>query len=167
MPVRREENSAEDRSAIRAIHSAAFGRRDEADLVDALRTSGAVLLSLVATEEDRIAGHILFTRMRVESHDGPVHAVALAPLAVLPEYQNRGIGSHLIREGLDLLCDSGERIVIVLGHPEYYPRFGFSVEKAHSLESPFPPEAYMALELQPGALDGVGGAVRYPPAFGL
>lgn len=96
-----------------------------------------------------------------------VAAAALAPLAVLPEYQRRGLGAELIARGLDLLRENGERIVLVLGHPEYYPRFGFSAENARNLESPFPPEAYMALELIPGALDGVRGKVKYPRAFGL
>ena len=111
--------------------------------------------------------HILFSRMSVETSEGPVAAAALAPIAVLPELQRRGIGGELIRYGLDLLRARGERIVIVLGDPDYYPRFGFSRDKARPLESPFPPEAYMALELQPGALDGVRGRVRYAAAFGL
>jgi len=87
-------------------------------------------------------------------------------MAVLPEYQRRGVGQLLVRRGLDRLRSLGEQIVIVLGHPGYYPRFGFSVEKARCLESPFPPEAFMALELNPRALNGVQGRVRYPKAFG-
>jgi putative acetyltransferase len=88
-------------------------------------------------------------------------------MAVLPEHQSQGIGGQLIVHGLDLLRSRGERIVIVLGHPDYYPRFGFSTERAHALESPFPPGALMAIELSPGALDGVRGKLRYPAAFGL
>ena len=91
----------------------------------------------------------------------------MAPISVLPEHQRQGIGGRLIRYGLDLLRNRGEHIVIVLGHPGYYPRFGFSCEKARALESPFPPDAFMAMELNPGALDGVSGRVRYPAAFGL
>ncbi len=157
----------EDRPVIRSINEAAFGRPDEAGLVDSLRTEGVVLASLVAEIEKRLAGHILFSRMWVETANGSVSAVALAPMAVLPEYQRRGIGECLIRHGLDLLCGRGEQIVIVLGHPDYYPRFGFSSEKARPLESPFPRDAFMALELSPGALDGIRGHVRYPAAFGL
>jgi putative acetyltransferase len=166
----------EDEREIRLINQAAFGRPDEADLVDRLRTEGAVLASLVAEEaarenkrgeEKRIVAHILFSRMSIETTSGPVPAVALAPIAVLPERQRRGIGGKLIRYGLDLLRERGERIVIVLGDPDYYPRFGFSRDKAGLLESPFPPEAFMALELEPGALDGVRGKVRYAAAFGL
>jgi putative acetyltransferase len=160
-------NSFVELLAIRAVNEAAFGRRDEADLVDNLRTGAAVLASLVAEIEGRIVGHILFSRMWIESSSSSLEAVALAPLAVLPERQRQGIGGELIRHGLDLLRHRSEKIVIVLGHPDYYPRFGFSTEKARSLESPFPREAFMAMELSPSALDGVCGTVRYPAAFGI
>jgi putative acetyltransferase len=105
--------------------------------------------------------------MSIETTDEPVPAVALAPVAVLPEQQGKGIGGKLIRHGLDRLRAQGEQVVIVLGHPKYYSRFGFSTDKASSLASPFPTEAFMVIELSPGALDGVHGKVRYPDAFGL
>jgi putative acetyltransferase len=162
-----DSDDSAERSAVRSIHQAAFGRPDESDLIDRLRSEGAVLLSLVAQVELRIAGHVLFSRMWIETIDGLIPAVALAPVAVLPDYQRRGIGAQIIPHGLDLLRGLGERIVIVLGHPHYYPRFGFSSDKARALESPFPPEAFMAMELAAGALDGVRGKVRYPAAFGL
>jgi putative acetyltransferase len=171
--VRHEDPAdTQERSVVHSIHEAAFGRPDEADLVDKLRSEGAVLLSLVAEleqpeAEQQIAGHILFSRMSIETSTGPVPAAALAPVAVLPAHQRRGIGEQLIRCGLDLLRAQSERIVIVLGHPDYYSRFRFSSEKARYLESPFPPEAFMALELSPGALEGIRGKVRYPAAFGL
>jgi putative acetyltransferase len=155
-----------DIPAIRSINENAFGRPDEAELVERLRTEGAVLVSLVAELEKQALGHILFSRMWIDTTAGAVPAVALAPMAVLPEYQRRGVGQLLVRRGLDRLSSLGEQIVIVLGHPGYYPRFGFSVEKARCLESPFPPEAFMALELNLGALNGVQGRVRYPKAFG-
>ena len=161
------QEDALERSTVRSVNQAAFGRPDEADLVESLRAEGAVLLSLVAEGEQGIVGHILFSRMWIETRSGPVAAAALAPGAVLPSHQRRGIGGRLIRHGLDLLRSRHERIVIVLGHADYYPRFGFSCEKAGSLESPFRPEAFMAMELSPGALDGVRGKVRYPAAFGL
>lgn len=88
-------------------------------------------------------------------------------MAVLPEQQGQSIGGELIKHGLDWLSGEGEQVVIVLGHPKYYSRFGFSTDKGSSLSSPFPPEAFMALELKPGALDGIHGKVRYPEAFGL
>jgi putative acetyltransferase len=166
--VRRENNgSLAERAAIHSINEAAFGGGEEADLVDNLRASGDVLVSLVAEYEARTAGHILFSRMWIGKPGGLVPAVALAPLAVLPECQRRGIGGALIRHGLELLRALDEKLVIVVGHPGYYPRFGFSSEKARGLDSPFPAEAFMALEVQAGALDGIRGRVIYPAAFGL
>jgi putative acetyltransferase len=162
----RSEDAA-DRSAIHLVNQAAFLRSDEADLIDRLRTEGAVLASFVAELDNQIVGHILFSRMLIETDDGPVPAVALAPLAVVPRHQRLGVGGRLIEHGLNWLRGRGEHVVIVLGHPEYYTRFGFSSERAHALESPFPAEAFMALELSPGALDGVRGRVRYPNAFRL
>ena len=156
-----------DREQVRKVNEAAFGRSDEADLIDRLRVQGVVLLSLVAEFDGQIIGHILFSRMTVETAQGPVAAVSLAPMAVQPDHQGRKIGSQLVGRGLAQLRDQGERIVIVLGHQHYYPRFGFSSEKARHLASPFPPEAFMALELSDGALTGIHGAVRYPSAFGL
>jgi putative acetyltransferase len=157
-----------DLDKIRKINQAAFGRPDEAGLVDALRDDGVVLLSLVAeTGGGNIAGHILFSRMAIDTPKGPLEAVSLAPMAVRPDYQRTGIGAQLIEAGLAQLRHQGERIVIVLGHPLYYPRFGFTTEKTSYLTSPFPPEAFMALELIEGSLTGVHGAVRYPHAFGL
>ena len=161
MTIRDE--AAADRDAVHSVNVDAFGRPDEAELIENLRAEGAVLCSLVAEEHGRVVGHILFTRMWVDA----IPAVALAPMAVLTQYQRKGVGQLLVHRGLDFLRERGERIVIVLGHPRYYPRFGFSVEMARDLESPFPPEAYMAMELQPGALAGIRGKVRYAAAFGL
>jgi putative acetyltransferase len=159
--------SAEDRAAIYAVNEAAFGGREESELVDRLREDGSVLLSLVAEIEGRVAGHILFSRMFLDTGADLFPAAALAPMAVLPERQRQGIGGALIRAGLDAMRAQGERIVIVVGHAEYYPRFGFSPKLAAALESPFPPEVFMALELAPAALDGVRGKVRYAAPFGI
>ena len=167
MTIRDERDDPADLASVRAINEAAFNRPDEADLIDRLRPEGVVLASLLAILDDRPVGHILFSRMTIQTTAGSIAAAALAPLAVLPEFQRRGIGGNLIRHGLGVLRGLGEKIVIVLGHPDYYPRFGFSSEKARALENPFPPEAYMALELTPGALHGIRGKVKYPAAFGL
>jgi len=152
---------------VRLVNEAAFGGSEEAELVEKLHADGEVLLSLVAELDGRVVGHILFSRMWVDTASGPLAAAALAPMAVLPGYQRRGMGGGLVRSGLERLRSRGEAIVIVVGHPEYYPRFGFSREAAAGIESPFAPEAFMVLELKSGALDGVRGRVRYPAAFGV
>ena len=157
----------EDRPLVYSINQVAFGRSDEADLVDRLRLEGVVLLSLVALIQKQIVGHVLFSRMWIESTAGRIPAVALAPTAVLPEHQRHGIGSALVHCGLEWLQRPGERIVVVLGDPRYYSRFGFLSEKAKSLESPFKGPSFMALELTPHALQGVRGRVIYAAAFGL
>lgn len=164
----RIENIADpaERHAVRLIHETAFGGVEEADLVDQLRRAYS-LISLVAERDSGIVGHALFSRMWIQTSTGRVSAVALAPVAVRPECQRRGIGQRLIKDGLTMLMQRDERIVIVVGHPSYYPRFGFSSDMAAKLESPFPREAFMALELVEGALDGVQGVVVYPPPFGL
>ncbi len=165
----RPENSqsADELAAIRAINLAAFGAPIEADLVDQLRAGGHVLLSLVADVDGALAGHILFTRMWIDGPPQSLPAAALAPVAVLPTHQRRGIGSRLVEHGLERMRTQNESIVIVLGHPAYYPKFGFSAALAAQLESPFPGDAFMALELIPGVLAGVFGRVRYADPFGL
>ncbi len=130
-------------------------------------TKAPFLFRWLPISMNRVVGHILFSRMWIETAGERIPAVALAPVAVSREHQRRGIGGKLIERGLDLLRSEAERIVIVLGEPEYYSRFGFSTEKARGLASPFPPEAYMAMELHAGALDGVRGKVRYANAFGI
>ena len=157
----------EDRAAIRFVNEQAFGRRDEADLVDQLRDQGDVLASFVAEVDGEIVGHIFFSRMSIQTIEKSVPAVALAPLAVLPKMQRQSVGAQLVVHGLNWLRRGTERIVLVLGHPDYYRRFGFSPDKARFLESPFNAEAFMALELKPNALENVCGKVRYPDAFGL
>jgi putative acetyltransferase len=166
-PLRVRDETLRDREQVRTVNEAAFERTDEADLIDRLWVEGAVLASFVAEVDSQIVGHIMFSRMTVETGQGPVAAVSLAPMAVLPGHQGRQVGSQLVRHGLAELRARGERIVIVLGHKQYYPRFGFSPEKARYLASPFPPDAFMALELSDDALDGIRGDVRYPSAFGL
>jgi putative acetyltransferase len=156
-----------DHTAIREVNRLAFGQDDEARLVDALRDGGYVRASLVAEEESRIVGQILFSDLPIVTPEGIVEALALAPMAVVPDRQRHGIGSLLVREGLRACRESGGRIVVVLGHPEFYARFGFSAALTGRLRSPFPGPAFMAVELVPGALEGVGGEVRYPPPFGV
>src|SRR5262249_14466617 len=121
--------------------------------------------SQVAEIGGQNVGHILFSDLPVISPTATVPALALAPPAVLPQFQRRGVGSELGRRGPHLLRAPGNRIVIVLGHVRFYSRFGFSSELARPLESPYAGDSFMALELAEGALAGVTGAVYYPPPF--
>jgi putative acetyltransferase len=154
-----------DCDAIREVNRLAFGGEDEARLVDALRAGGYVRLSMVAEVDGRVVGHILFSDLSIITPSGEVEALALAPLAVVPDHQRRGVGSMLVGTGLRACQEAGHRVVIVVGHPEFYPRFGFSTKLAERLESRFSGPAFMAAELVPGALEGVEGEVRYPPPF--
>jgi putative acetyltransferase len=163
--VVRPETTA-DHEAIRHVNRLAFGQDAEARLVDALRQGGHIRVSLVAEQDGQVVGHILFSDLPIVTNAGTVPALALAPMAVLPECQNRGIGSALVRRGLEVCKEQGHRIVVVVGHPHFYPRFGFSSKLAAHLDSPYSGrESFMAVELVPGALDGVAGRVQYPPPF--
>ena len=159
--------TAADLDAIRHVNRLAFGQDDEARLVDALRDGGYVRASLVAEQGGKVVGHILFSDLPIMTEAGGVPALALAPMAVLPEFQRQGIGSALVRRGLDECRRLGHQIVVVVGHPHFCPRFGFSPKLASALASPFGGgDSWMAVELVPGALDGVAGRVDYPPPFG-
>lgn len=157
-----------DYAAARRVLTRAFGQPDEADLVEALRAEGVVILELVAESDQQVAGHILYTELPIEASDCAVRAAALAPLAVDPDFQRRGIGGALIHMSLPMLAHAGVDAVVVLGEPAYYTRFGFSPELAAGLQSPFPPGPhFMALELSPGSIDGLTGRLCYARAFGV
>lgn len=160
--------TSNDIFAVRHVNEQAFGRQDEAALVDALRAIADPFISLVAVENGQVIGHIFFSPVTVEADGRVVAALGLAPMAVLPEYQKRGVGSELVREGLKECQRIGYKIVVVLGHPEYYPRFGFVPARDKELRSEYqvPDEVFMVAELEAGALDGVFGLVKYHPAFG-
>jgi putative acetyltransferase len=164
--VIRAEHAA-DCAAIRAVNVRAFGRQNEAHLIALLRASTSFIpeLSLVAVDAGWVVGHILFSHIHIRTRDRLVPALALAPMAVLPEQQHRGIGSALVRHGLEECLRLGHRIVVVVGHPNYYARFGFSSGRAKGLEAPFPDAVFMVQELTLGTLDGVRGTVEYPPPF--
>jgi putative acetyltransferase len=159
--------TAADDAAIRRLNDDAFGGHYESRLIEDLRAAGLDAVELVAVENDDIDGHILFSVLATTIDGRTVPALALAPMAVLPDRQRRGIGSALVRAGLDLARDRDWRAVIVLGHKGYYPRFGFSAALARPLKAPFAGDAFMALELAPGALRGEEGRVTYPSAFGV
>jgi putative acetyltransferase len=151
--------------SIAALHRAAFDGDVEAELVARLHRDKLVVLSLVTIRSGEVVGHVLFSELAVEIDGRKIRAVSLAPLAVRPDRQRSGIGTRLVEESLPRLRAVGWEAVIVVGHPAYYARFGFSVELARKLASPYAGEAFMALELVPGALAGRAGAVRYPAAF--
>jgi putative acetyltransferase len=158
-----------DLVSIRSLHRLVFKGDYEAQLVDSLRLGGLYLVSLIALDENEVlTGHILFSQLSVEIDGRNVMAAALAPLSVKPNRQRRGIGSNLIEDGLNELRLKSIEAVIVLGHPNFYSRFGFSSDLMHNLASPFrgKPE-FMGLELVPGALTGESGRVKYPRAFGI
>ena len=156
-----------DRAAVRAVNEAAFEASTEAEIIDALRADDAMLVSLVAELDGGIVGHIVFSPITLEGPTPGGSIAALGPMAVLPERQRKGVGGALIRAGLAACRELGVAVVVVLGHPEYYPRFGFVPAASHGLHSeyPVPPEVFMVCELQEGALRGAGGLVRYHRAF--
>lgn len=168
LTLRVREAGLADRDAIRSIHRAAFGRDDEATLVDRLVDARDAIVSLVAVDAGDTIGHVLFSRLRVTTANGDeLTAAALAPLAVVPHHQRRGAGEALVREGLDRVAARNIEVVIVLGDPAYYGRFGFSADHARMLRGPFTGPSWMALEIVPDALRDVSATVVYPSAFGI
>lgn len=157
---------AADRDAVRTVNESAFETPAEAGLVDALREQARPLVSLVAEEGGAVAGHILFSPVTLPGYP-QLHIMGLAPMAVAPGCQRRGLGSALVRAGLAACAELGCGAVVVLGHPEYYPRFGFrpAAEFGLGCEYEVPREAFMALELVPGYLEGAAGTLRYHTAF--
>jgi putative acetyltransferase len=154
-----------DHAMIRAVTEAAFDEStgDEAGIIECVRAEGRVLVELVAEDDGLVVGHVLFSRMRAD----PPRAVAgLGPVAVAPARQRTGIGEALCRTGIEACRAAGMEAIVVLGHPPYYPRFGFSAQAAAKLISPYAGSpAFMALELKPGALKDPL-KVDYPKAFG-
>jgi putative acetyltransferase len=156
-----------DAGQVRMINIAAFDQPDEADLVDALRTGCPEVLSLVAELDGRVVGHILFSPVTLAAGDRTLKGMGLAPMAVLPEHQRDGVGARLVEEGIARLQQSGRPFVIVLGHPGYYPRFGFERASAYatSCQWEVPDEAFMIRVLNPAAMTGAAGVARYRPEF--
>jgi putative acetyltransferase len=158
---------ADDAGAVRALNVAAFGREAEGRLVDRLRAGGKLVVSLVAEVDGAIAGHIAFSRVVPRDVSGSAAGAGLAPMAVLPDSQRSGIGSMLVREGIEACRKAGIGYVVVLGHPGYYPRFGFVPAGLFGIGCKWdvPDEAFLVRELVTGALDGVRGTVDYEPEF--
>jgi len=156
----------EDAAGIRAVNISAFGTKAEADLVDALRERAAPIISLVADDDGAIVGHILFTPMTLDADRG-MNVMGLAPLAVAAGKQRQGIGAALVHAGLDECWQLGAAAVAVLGHAEYYPRFGFVPASTFGLRSQYdvPDDVFMIVEGRRGALAGKHGLLSYHPAF--
>ncbi|HUV56417.1 MAG TPA: N-acetyltransferase [Dehalococcoidales bacterium] len=157
----------EDSATIRNVNEAAFGSSIEADIVEKLRSRQAYALSLVATDGDLVIGHILFSPVTIESGNTSFGALGLGPMAILPSHQRKGVGSQLVRAGLQECRRLGHEIVVVLGHPDYYPRFGFAPASTYGISCEYgvPDEVFMALELGKGAFSGRSGIVKYQPEF--
>jgi putative acetyltransferase len=164
----RQERDKEE-TIIAEIHRTAFGGDAEPRLVELIRKSDGYIpeLSLVAEKDGLVVGHILFSPVAIVTDAEKIPALSLAPVGVLPEHQRQGIGSALVREGLTQCQRLGHHIIIVIGHPDYYPRFGFVSATEKGLTAPFdvPDEAFLVYEGISGALTGISGTVEHPPFF--
>jgi putative acetyltransferase len=169
--IRIREERPEDIGAIRKVNeeafTQAFGQAHEADLVDRLRKSCPGLQSIVAMKGDIVVGHILFSPVKIEG-DRIVEGMGLAPMAVLPKFQRQGIGTRLVQAGIEMLKNRSWPFIIVLGHPEYYPRFGFERASHKGIRSQWdgvPDEAFMILILDEKTMESVSGVARYRSEF--
>ncbi|MHC4750178.1 MAG: GNAT family N-acetyltransferase [Planctomycetota bacterium] len=164
--IRREQ--PQDISKIREINKRAFGQEQEAMIVDRLRENCNSILSLVAIAEDQVIGHILFSPAVIEGENGRLFGSGLAPVAVLPEYQKKGIGSELVQTGVARLKQGGCPYIIVLGYPEYYSRFGFEPANRFGIKSQWdvPTEAFMILMLNKTAMKDITGVAKYREEWG-
>lgn len=167
MKIQIRPETAEDIETIRNINTAAFETEAEAGLVDALRDSSTPLISLVAEVDQKIVGHILFSPMTLSGKSTIVKIAGLAPMAVMPDYQKRAIGTALVKKGLKQCISIGYQAAVVLGHPEYYPQFGFMPCSRFGIKSEYdvPDEVFMVKELENGALSDCQGVVKYHPLF--
>jgi len=162
MPLIRREQP-QDVTEIRRVIARAFGRDQEASIVEKLRKDCNSILSLVAFTDGKVVGHILFSPVVIEGKHGKLVGTGLAPLAVLPEYQKKGIGTQLIQMGISRIKEGGSPYIIVIGDPEYYTRFGFEAagRSGISCEWKVPYDAFMILILDRKAMNGITGVARY------
>ena len=164
MLIEIREERPDDVAAVRNLNRRAFGQDQESNIVDALRANGAALLSLVATLDDRVVGHIMYSPLTI---GGNVTGAALGPMAVLPEHQRQGIGSKLVKVGNQKLKDAGYPFIIVVGHADYYPRFGFKRANEHGItcEWDLPDDVFMLLVLDQAKMESVSGLATYRHEF--
>ncbi len=166
--VKIREELFQDIDAIRAINEKAFGQLQEANIIHRLRANCDGLLSLVAFKDEKIIGHILFSPVTIEGHHGILKGMGLAPMAVLPEFQRQGVGTELAKAGIEILRKSKCPFIIVLGHPEYYPRFGFEPASRYRIRSQWegvPDPAFMILWLDKTGINHVSGIAKYRDEF--
>ncbi len=165
MIIREEQPS--DIEKIWKVNIGAFETIAEANLVNSLRDSGCTFISLVAETETKVVGHILFTQVELSGNKNNLKIIGLAPMAVLSQYQNKGIGSKLVQTGLKRCKSLGYDAVVVLGHPDYYPKFGFVPSVKYGIKSEYDvsDEVFMILELIPGSLKHHEGEIKYHEAF--
>ena len=168
MTIHIREEEAADRFAIWRVNVESFRREAEADLVNVLRESGIHCISLVAEEGSLVVGHILFSPVELAGDDSDIRLIGLGPMSVTPALQKNAIGSLLVTEGLQRCLAEGYDAVVVLGYPEYYPRFGFSPAIKYGIRSEYlvPEEVFMVRELRKKSLGKINGTVRYHEAFG-
>lgn len=164
MDITIRDERPDDIAAIHALNTRAFAQEQEANIVDALRRNGAARLSLVALIGGQIVGHIMYSPITI---DGRHEGAALGPMAVLPEHQGTGVGSRLVRAGNERLKIEGCSYIIVLGHAEYYPRFGFTPASGFGVtcEWEVPDNVFMLLALDEAKMRGVSGQSQYRPEF--
>lgn len=164
MLIEVQEERPDDVAAIRDLNKRAFGQDQEGNIVDALRSNGAALLSLVATLDGRVVGHIMYSRLTV---GGDVTGAALGPMAVIPEHQRQGIGSRLVEAGNRRLKDAGCPFIVVVGHADFYPRFGFGPASTHGIKCEWevPDDVFMLLVLDQPRMQGVSGLAKYRDEF--
>jgi len=161
------EERPEDIAAIRLVNDSAFGQPQEGQLVEALRKSSGVLLSLVAIKDRRVVGHILYSPVSIESGAKEVIGAGLGPMAVLPEFQRQGVGSKLVEAGNRRLREAGMPFIVVVGHPSYYPRFGFEPASRHGIrcEWEVPADVFMVLVIDRERMLSVSGLAKYRQEF--
>ena len=161
------EEIPEDIEAIRMVNQNAFGQPQEGQIVDVLRANAGVLLSLVATLDGGVIGHILYSPVSIDSGGKKVIGAGLGPMAVLPQYQRQGVGSKLIETGNNKLLLAGYPFIVVLGHPEYYPRFGFKPASGYGIrcEWDVPDNVFMAMIMDHLKMEGVSGLAKYRQEF--
>jgi putative acetyltransferase len=167
MKVHIRPETKEDIGKIWQVHASAFDTEAEANLVDNLRKSAAPLISLVAEANKKIVGHILFSPITLSGKSKEVKIAGLAPMAVMPDYQKQGIGTALVKKGLKHCKSKGYQAAVVLGHPDYYPKFGFVPSSRFGIKSEYdvPDEVFMVKELVTGILTGYKGVVKYHSLF--